>query len=141
MLFRISLVVHLAAVISWMAGLLYLIRLFVYHAQEKEEVVKDRFIVMERRLYKIITMPAMGAALLSGILLIAANAHYYLKAGWLHKKLVLVFIMIGVTHYAGALRRKFEAGTVQKSHVYFRVLNEVPTLLMILILILVVFKP
>jgi len=139
-LYKYILSFHLVAVISWMAGILYLIRLFVYHANESEAIVKSRFVIMERRLYRIITMPAMGVSLLLGIIMLMMSPAL-LRQPWMHAKLFLVVLLMGVTHYAGRIRKKLEEGTLPQTEKFFRVLNEVPTVLMILIVLLVIVRP
>ncbi|WP_395665246.1 protoporphyrinogen oxidase HemJ [Methylocella sp.] len=131
---------HVLAVISWMAGLLYLPRLFVYHAgrPEGEEPAKT-FAVMERRLMKAIMTPAALVAWVSGLWL-AASAGFF-AAPWLHAKLALVIAMSAVHVVLERERRAFAEGANRRSPRFFRVLNEVPTLLMIFIVALVVLKP
>jgi putative membrane protein len=123
-----------------MAGILYLLRLFVYHAEETESLVKSRFEIMERRLLRYITVPAMIAALVFGVWMLYLNPPL-LRQGWLHAKLTFVVLLMGVTLYSHRLRIQLAAGTCRKTSVFFRVLNEVPTLLMILIVILVIVRP
>jgi protoporphyrinogen IX oxidase len=132
---------HIVAVISWMAGILYLYRLLVYHAAEKEPVVRARFEVMERRLYRAITMPAMIAAIVAGIGMIALDPRYYRGAHWLHVKLTLVVGLIAATVYAGREVKRAARGEALGAERRYRVLNEVPTLLMIGIVLLVILKP
>jgi putative membrane protein len=133
---------HLIAVISWMAGILYLYRLIVYHVEETEAVVKERFKVMEMRLYRYITRPAMWAAILAGLSMIALDPRYYLRAHWLHAKLTLVLLLIGATQLAGRTCRRLGGDEPPAySSRYYRAMNEVPTLLMIAIVLLVVLKP
>lgn len=131
---------HIVAVISWMAGLLYLFRLFVYHNQETEAVCKERFALMERRLINGIATPAMAAALVSGIMLLAFNLDW-MRAGWLQAKLLAVFGLLGVHFWAFAVRRKLLSATRPYRGGFLRWANEIPTILMILIVILVVLKP
>jgi putative membrane protein len=132
---------HLVAVISWMAGILYLFRLVIYHVEEREAVVRSRFEVMERRLYRYITVPAMIVAAGAGLGMIALDPGYYLPAHWLHAKLALVVLLIASTLYAGRSVRRLAAGAPVGGSRHFRVMNEVPTLLMILIVLLVILKP
>ncbi len=139
-LYRVVLALHVIAVISWMAGILYLYRLFVYHAMEAEKVVRDRFVFMERRLHTIIVHPAMGVSLILGLSMLSFNADL-LSRPWMHGKLLLVVGMIFMSVWAGKLRRQLEAGTCRFTHQHFRLLNEVPTLLMIGIVFLVILKP
>jgi protoporphyrinogen IX oxidase len=138
--YKLVLSLHIISVISWMAGLLYLFRLFVYHAAEKEDVVKTRFQVMEWKLYRIITMPAMVAAFVFGATMLVLNPSL-LQESWMHLKLLFATGLIGVTHYSKRVLQQFAKGTNQKSERYFRIMNEVPTLLMIGIVILVIMRP
>ena len=132
---------HIISVIAWMAGLLYLPRLFVYHTDLKVgSDTSELFKVMERRLLKAIMNPAMLSSLFFGGLLLADNSTDW-SASWLHAKLVCV-VGLMVTHMKmGVWRRAFEADSNTKSQKYFRFANEVPTLLMIIIVLLVVLKP
>lgn len=123
-----------------MAGILYLFRLFVYHAEETENLVKDRFKVMEEKLARIIMLPAMLVALLMGIVMLAMNPELF-KNGWMHAKLLFVAGLLFMTHYAGTLRVQLRDGTCRHSGKFFRIMNEVPTLLMILIIFLVILRP
>lgn len=131
---------HVVAVISWMAGLLYIYRLFVYHAMETEAVVRARFEVMERRLLNAITTPAGIVALVTGVAMIVLQMGL-LKQPWLHAKLTLVVGMIGSHVYALRARKRLLTEPQAVSHKRFRVLNELPTLLMIGIVIFVVVRP
>lgn len=132
---------HLMAVISWMAGVLYIWRLFVYHAMETETVVMERFQVMERRLLRAITMPAAIVALVTGLTMIAQQPDYLLRQPWLHAKLTLVALLIWNTLMAGRYRKQLLKDPHVKPHQFFRVMNEVPTLLMIGIVIFVIVRP
>ena len=96
-------VVHIVAVICWMAGLLYLYRLFVYHREETEPVVRDRLRVMARRLWRAITVPAAWVTLLSGAGLLLSRACLYLPSGWMSLKLLLVLLLVCVHLYGGRL--------------------------------------
>ncbi|MCC7109190.1 MAG: CopD family protein [Deltaproteobacteria bacterium] len=131
---------HVVAVISWMAGLLYIYRLFVYHAMETEAVVRSRFEVMERRLLNAITTPAGLVALVTGTLMIVLQMHL-LKQPWMHAKLTLVLGMIASHVYALRARKRLLTEPQAVGHKRFRVLNEIPTLLMIGIVIFVVVRP
>ena len=133
---------HIIAIISWMAGMLYLPRLFVYHAGCKKNSAESELLkVMEKKLLKIIVTPAMIASFIFGILLILNDYSYYLKSGWLHIKLFLVFILAAIHGYLSKTVQVFAQDMNQNSEKFYRILNEVPTLLMILIVILVVLKP
>lgn len=139
-LYRTVLALHLIAVISWMAGILYLFRLFVYHAAESEAVVKARFVVMEGKLYRIILVPAMVVAFLLGVSMLAMNP-VLLEKPWMHAKLFFALCLIGVSHMAGRIRRELSQGHCRYREKTFRILNEVPTLLMIAIVFLVILRP
>ena len=131
---------HIIAVIAWMAGLLYLPRLFVYHCDAPAgSPQSETFKVMERRLLRAIMNPAMIAVWVLGLLL--AWQHDWWSAGWFHAKLVLV-AGLTILHHALALYRKaFEADRNRHPARFYRMMNEVPTILMIGIVILVVIKP
>ena len=132
---------HLIAVISWMVGLLYLPRLYVYHAMvEKDSARAATFALMERRLLKAIMTPAMIVSFALGIWLVLLNPGL-LSEGWFHAKVLLVLIMAGVHGKFAVMRKQLEAGTSRHSDRYFRIWNEVPTLLMIAIVILVIVQP
>jgi putative membrane protein len=131
---------HIVAVISWMAGMLYLPRLFVYHCgAEAGSKQSETFKVMERRLLKAIINPAMIVTWVAGIYLAWAG-HWYV-AGWLHLKLFLVLVMSGVHGFFVRAVRDFAKDCNRRSQKFYRIINEVPTVLMILIVILVVVKP
>lgn len=132
---------HIIAVISWMAGLLYLYRLYVYHRAEPEPAVHARFRTMERRLWLAITVPAAWVTVLSGIGMLAVTGCAFLEQGWMTAKLVLVAALLAMHLLAGRYRRRFEGVDFPLSERLFRILNEVPTLLMIAIVLLVVLKP
>jgi protoporphyrinogen IX oxidase len=131
---------HIIAVISWMAGMLYLPRLFVYHCEaEVGSKQSETFKVMERRLLKAIITPAMILTWLFGLYL--AYAGHWFSAPWLHIKLLLVVVMSGVHGFFARWVRDFAADQNRRSQRFYRIINEVPTLLMIGIVILVVVKP
>ena len=131
---------HIIAVIAWMAGMLYLPRLFVYHsAADVGSIQSETFKVMERRLLRAIMTPAMIATWLLGLWL--AYQGGWFKAPWLHAKLLLVFLLSGVHGMLSRFVKDFAADKRRKNAKFFRIINEVPTVLMILIVILVVVKP
>lgn len=132
---------HIIAVISWMAGLLYLFRLFVYHRSETEAVVMARFEVMERRLWRGITVPAAWVTVLAGVGMISLQPCAYLPNGWFQLKLLLVLGLLHIHFKAGRYRKRFLAQPFPLTERGFRFLNEVPTLLMIGIVALVIFRP
>ena len=131
---------HVVAVISWMAGMLYLPRLFVYHADavigsDKSETFK----IMERRLLKAIMNPAMVVSWLAGLWLVWQGG--FIKAGWVHGKFALVILLSGAHGMMSRYVKDFAADNNRRSAKYYRFLNEVPTVLMIVIVILVIVKP
>ena len=131
---------HIIAVMAWMAGMLYLPRLFVYHCEaEAGSRQSETFKTMERRLLRVIINPAMIVTWLAGLYL--AWAGHWFSAGWLHAKLVLVLVLSGVHGFFSRWVKDFAAGRNPRSQKFYRIINEVPTLLMILIVILVVVKP
>lgn len=131
---------HVIAVISWMAGMLYLPRLFVYHCEaEAGSKQSETFKIMERRLLKAIINPAMIVTWLAGLYLAWAG-HWYLS-GWFHVKFTLVLVMSGIHGFLSRCVKDFAADRNQRSQKFYRIINEVPTLLMILIVIMVVVKP
>ena len=134
--------IHLIAVISWMAGLLYLPRIFVYHVENLEKKqATDIFEIMERRLYIFIMRPAMILAWLFGIILIYLNGLEVLFSLWIQVKLVLVLILSAYHEYLGKCLKSLKDGTNKKTSKFFRIINEVPTILLIIIVFIVVFKP
>jgi len=139
-LYRWLLALHIISVIAWMAGVLYLWRLFVYHVEAKEQVVKDTLTIMEKKLYRYITMPALTVSFILGVSMIAYNPNL-LQYHWMHGKLFLVFLMIGITHMAGAVHKKLVRGECRYTSKTLRILNEVPTILMIGIVLLVILQP
>jgi len=132
---------HIISVIAWMAGILYLPRLFVYHTEaETGSQQSETFKIMERRLLKAITIPAMIASWIFGLIL----AYYLVNwsaAGWFHVKLFLVIAMSAFTGVLGVWTREFAEDRNTHSQRFFRIANEVPTLLMIVIVILAVARP
>jgi putative membrane protein len=131
---------HIIAVISWMAGMLYLPRLFVYHCgAEVGSKQSETFKVMERRLLKAIINPAMVVTWLAGLYL--AYAGHFFSASWFHGKLLLVVLLSGVNGYFSRWVKDFAADQNTRNEIFYRIINEVPTVLMIGIVILVVVKP
>jgi putative membrane protein len=134
---------HVIAVISWMAGMLYLPRLFVYHCDAPPgSAQSETFKVMERRLMRAIINPAMIATWLLGLSMIwLMGWEAFRQSGWLHAKLALVLAMSGVHGELSRYRRDFAADRNRRSKKFYRIINEIPTILMILIVVLVVVKP
>ena len=133
---------HLIAVISWMAGLLYLPRIFVYHAENlKDENISLIFKMMERKLYFYIMMPAMVLAWFFGLILISNLGFEAFSALWIKLKLILVALLTLYHFSLAKLLRDFKMDQNTKSSKFFRIINEVPTIFLILIVFIVVFKP
>ncbi len=133
---------HIISVISWMAGMLYLPRLFVYHVgasagSELSETLK----VMERRLFKIIMNPASIATWVFGGLMLYARWDLFMISPWMHTKLLFVVLMTGVHHMYLKYLRAFAEDRNKKSEKFYRILNEVPTIMMIIIVVLAVVEP
>jgi len=132
---------HLIAIISWMAGLLYLPRIFVYHAETKNDDVKNTFKIMERRLFVYIMNPAMILSWLFGLILIHSIGIQSFSEFWLIAKIVLVILLTFYHFFLFNCLNNFSLDRNERSSKFFRVINEVPTILLIVIIFLVVFKP
>ena len=132
---------HLISVISWMAGLLYLPRIFVYHAETKNDDVKNTFKIMERRLFVYIMNPAMILSWLFGLILIHSIGIQSFSEFWLIAKIVLVILLTFYHFFLFNCLNTFSLDRNEHSSKFFRVINEVPTVLLIVIIFLVVFKP
>ena len=133
---------HLIAVISWMAGLLYLPRIFVYHAENSSDAnISEIFKTMERKLYFYIMTPAMALSWLFGLLLIHSIGFQQLGQTWMLLKLLFVIILTLYHFYLGGLLRQFNTGNNKHTHKFYRYINEIPTILLILIIFVVIFKP
>ena len=131
---------HLVAVVTWFAGIFYLPRLFVYHAMAEDEVSRERFKVMERKLYRGIMNPSAAVVVLLGLWLMYL-APGFLSQGWLHAKLALVAGLLAYHVQCGRLMRAFAADRNTRSHVWYRWFNEVPVLILIGVMVLVEVKP
>ena len=133
---------HLISVISWMAGLLYLPRIFVYHAENTSEAkVSEIFKVMERKLFFYIMTPAMTLSWLLGLLLIHSIGFQQLGQIWMILKLIFVVILTIYHFYLGSILSQFKLNNNSHSHRFYRYINEIPTILLILIIFVVIFKP
>lgn len=132
---------HIIAMVCWFAGIFYLPRLFVYHAMSEDEASRERFKIMERKLYRGIMTPSAVLTVVFGAILIAYNPQYYLSAGWMHAKLFCVALLLVYHFLCWQHLKNFRDDNNRKSHVYFRIFNEVPVVLLIVIIILVVVKP
>ena len=132
---------HLIAVISWMAGLLYLPRIFVYHSENNNEIISSVFKTMERKLFYYIMTPAMLLSWLFGLVLIHEVGFEQLASLWLKFKLILVLFLTVYHFYLGSLLTQFKLDQNKKTSKFYRYINEIPTLLLIFIVFIVVFKP
>ena len=131
---------HIVFVIAWLAGLLYLPRLFVYHSMSHDETSRARFVVMERKLFTIMSVGGAGALIFGLWLLHAYTWAIHHDAAWLHLKLGLVIALIVYHLYCARLMHALRAGECRHGHRFFRLINEVPALMMIAIVILAVVK-
>ena len=133
---------HLIAVVSWMAGLLYLPRIFVYHVENKEKKeATDIFEVMEKRLFFYIMLPAMIFTWIFGLILIYLNGIEIFSQLWMQIKLVLVILLSVYNDYLGRCLVSLKNNSNSRSSKFFRIINEIPTVMLIFIVFLVIFKP
>ena len=132
---------HLIAVISWMAGLLYLPRIFVYHSEVSHQLQKDVFKTMERKLYNYIMMPAMLLSWLFGVLLIHSLGFTVFVELWMQIKTTAVVILTYYHFLLGKYLNEFAMDSNKKTSKFFRIMNEVPTIILIVVIFVVVFKP
>lgn len=136
---------HLIGVVVWFAGLFYLVRLFVYHAEASREpepaqtILKNQYEIMEKRLYHIITMPGMVVTVVMAIALLTTEPEV-LKDGWLHIKLAFVAALLVYHFYCGRIMRRLATGQCKWTGQQFRALNELPTIFLVVIVLLAVFK-
>ncbi len=130
---------HIIFMVTWFAGLFYLPRLFVYHANATDNLSLERFCVMERKLFIIMSIGAAGT-ILFGLWLLGLMPGLF-SAGWIHAKLALVLGLVGYHLWLGWLCRRFRDGRNTRGHVFYRWINEVPALFLIAIVILAVVKP
>jgi putative membrane protein len=134
--------VHLIFMVTWFAGLFYLPRLFVYHAMSSDVISNERFKIMERKLYWGIMTPGMILTLVFGVWMLQSYAWaLYGASGWLHAKLALLLILVGYHIQCGRWLLDFKKDRNQRSHVYYRWMNEVPVLFLVGIVLLAVMKP
>ncbi len=133
---------HIVAVVTWFAAMFYLPRLFVYHASAEDQVSRERFKIMERKLYRGIMTPSMIVVLVLGAWLLTFNPRYYfIDSHWMHAKLTLVALLVIYHVYCGHLLNVFRDDNNQRSHVFYRWFNEIPVVMLIAIVILVVVRP
>ncbi|MGE4296008.1 MAG: protoporphyrinogen oxidase HemJ [Campylobacterales bacterium] len=134
--------IHVMSLVSWFAAMFYLPRLFVYHAENRDNagfvsVAK----VMEKKLFNYIGLPAFAATVITGVVMIVMNPSVFSGGGWMHAKLTLVAVLIAWFFHAGSLRKQLENDRCDKSGRYFRIYNEIPTIFLIVIVLLAVAKP
>jgi putative membrane protein len=129
---------HIVFVVAWFAGLFYLPRLFVYHAMAEDAPARERFKVMERKLYRGIMTPAMVLTLATGLWMWLG---YGFEGGWLYAKVALVFVLVAYHFWMRSLMMDFARDANRRTHVFFRWVNELPTVILVAIVILVVVKP
>ena len=133
---------HLISVISWMAGLLYLPRIFVYHSENSDDrKISDVFKIMEKKLYFYIMTPAMILSWIFGLLLIHSTGFQQLGQTWMVLKILFVILLTLYHFYLGKTLNQFKFDQNTHSHKFYRLINEIPTLLLILIVFVVIFKP
>ena len=132
---------HLIAVISWMAGLLYLPRIFVYHSEAEHESQREVFKKMERKLYNYIMMPAMLLSWLFGVLLIHSLGFQTFSELWMQVKMISVVILTYYHFTLGKYLNDFATDNNQKTSKFFRIYNEIPTIILIVVIFTVIFKP
>jgi putative membrane protein len=133
--------IHVIAVISWMVGLLYLPRLFVYHVENNSAESSKIFKVMEKRLMKIIMNPAMIITWLSGLSVLWILGFHNIFSLWLSIKFLFVIVLSGYHGFLSKCLKDFESDRNKRSSKFFRVINEIPTIILIIIVFLVIFKP
>lgn len=132
---------HVIAMVTWFAGLFYLPRLFVYHAMSHDEISNQRFKIMERKLYYGITTPGGIITVILGLWLLNYNLSGYLQIGWMQAKLILVGLLMIYHLYCGKLLNDFKHDRNKRTHVFYRWLNELPTVILIAVVILVIVRP
>ena len=132
---------HLVSVVTWFAGIFYLPRLFVYHATTEDQIGKDRFVIMETKLYRLIMNPSMIVTLILGIWMLALNWTGLSNQIWIWLKVALVVALIGYHHYCLGIINAFTRGEIRHSEKFLRIFNEVPVLILVSVVFLAVLKP
>ena len=132
---------HLISVVTWFAGIFYLPRLFVYHATAEDQVSKDRFVIMETKLYRLIMNPSMIVTLVLGVWMLWLNWTGLSNQTWIWLKIVLVITLIGYHHYCLGIIKGFIRGETRHSEKFLRIFNEIPVLILVSVVFLAVFKP
>jgi len=133
--------IHIVFVITWFAGLFYLPRLFVYHSMATDDISKERFKVMQRKLYRAIMNPSMIGTLIFGTWLLVESWQAYSSQGWIWLKLLFVLGLVGYHHYCLRIMKAFADNRVLHSEKFFRFFNEVPAFALVVIIIMVVVRP
>ncbi len=139
--FDIIKALHIIAMVCWFAGIFYLPRLFVYHAMSEDALSHERFITMERKLYRGIMNPSMMATWLFGLVMVVMGHGIHFTQGWFHAKLLLVILLTFYHVLCGRYRQQLEKNPHLKSHKFWRVFNEIPVFILIGVVMLVVIKP
>lgn len=139
--FNIFKALHIICMVCWFAGIFYLPRLFVYHAMSNDKVSQDRFVIMERKLYRGIMNPAMMTTWVFGLIMAYLGRGIYFHQGWFHAKLTLVILLTIYHIICGNYRKKLAHNPHLKSHKFWRVFNEIPVVILIAVVFLVVTKP
>lgn len=132
---------HVVFMVSWFAGLFYLPRLFVYHAQTTDQISNERFKIMERRLYRGIMTPTAVLTVIFGIWLLSFGFKGYMQQGWMHAKLGLIVLLIAYHLMCGHYVKKFREDANRHSHTFYRFFNEVPLIFLIAVTVLAIVKP
>lgn len=132
---------HIIAVICWFAAIFYLPRLFVHHSMSEDEATRERFKIMERKLYRGIMTPSAVMTIIFGAIVYSYNPAYYATSNWMNAKLFCVALLLVYHFLCWQHLKNFRDDLNKKSHVYFRIFNELPVVLLIIIVILVVVKP
>lgn len=132
---------HIIFVVTWFAGLFYMPRLFVYHASANDEISRERFKVMQSKLYRVIMNPSMIGAVVFGIWLLVESWQAFSSQGWIWLKIFLVVLLIGYHHYCLRIIKAFADDQVLHSEKFFRIFNELPALVLVIAVILAVVKP
>ncbi len=132
---------HIISLVCWYAGIFYLPRLFVYHAMSDDNISKERFVIMERKLYRGIMTPAMIATWIFGLLMLSIGWEAYKVQIWLHIKISLIILLTIYHLMCGYFRVKLINNSHYKSHVYWRWFNEIPVFILIAVVCLVIIKP
>ena len=132
---------HIIFVVCWFSGLFYLPRLFVYHAMSEDQVSRDRFVIMERKLFWGITTPSGIAAIVLGTWLLLSNSSYFMAWWWMQVKLALVALTVVYHVYCWYFMKALRLGSNLRTHIFFRIFNELPVFMLVGIVILIVVKP